>query len=54
MSSIESIGHVLTICPQMSSRYYAPLRHDDCQLGRNTTKNVNEKLEVYSVLAKNL
>ena len=25
MSNIESIGHILIICPQMSSRFYGPL-----------------------------
>ena len=29
MSSVEDIGHILAGCPQMSSRFYLPLRHDE-------------------------
>ena len=29
MSSAEDIGHILAGCPQMSSRFYLPLRHDE-------------------------
>ena len=29
MSSVENIGHILTGCPQMSSRFYLTLRHDE-------------------------
>ena len=29
MSSVEDIEHILAGCPQMSSRYYLPLRHDE-------------------------
>ena len=29
MSSVEDIGHILAGCPQISSRFYLPLRHDE-------------------------
>ena len=29
MSSVEDIGHILAGCPQMSSRFYLTLRHDE-------------------------
>ena len=29
MSSVEDIDHILAGCPQMSSRFYLPLRHDE-------------------------
>ena len=29
MSSVEDIGHILAGCPQMSSRFYLSLRHDE-------------------------
>lgn len=54
MFNIESIGHILTICPQMSSRFYGPLRHYDCLLDLSTAKKVNEKLVLCSPPVKNL
>ena len=29
MSSVKDIGHILAGCPQMSSRFYLPLRYDE-------------------------
>ena len=29
MSSVEDIGQILAGCPQMPSRFYLPLRHDE-------------------------
>ena len=29
MYSVEDIGQILAGCPQMSSRFYLPLRHDE-------------------------
>ena len=29
MYSVEDIGYILAGCPQMSSRFYLPLRHDE-------------------------
>ena len=29
MSGVEDIGQILDGCPQMSSRFYLPLRHDE-------------------------
>ena len=29
MSSVEDIGQILAGCPQMSSRFYLTLRHDE-------------------------
>ena len=31
MSSVEDIGHILAGCPQISSRFYLPLRHDEVE-----------------------